>query len=75
MREKSTYRGARRNAVLHPTQGEPGIWGPSSYYQPVKFKYQPNRAPVQLNRSRNWKGAASYIEAREIAPNPYIPVR
>jgi len=34
-RDGSTYRAARRNAVLHPAEGKPGVWrGPKTKYFP-----------------------------------------
>ena len=67
-RHASTYRGARRNAVLHPKDGKPGVW------QPVATKTL-RTAPAMPNRSRHWPFAISYADARAKSPYPERPVR
>lgn len=47
MREAGSYRGARRNAVLRPEEGPPGVW------EGAKAKYQ-DPPPVRPNLSRRW---------------------
>lgn len=71
-RAASTYRPARRNAVL---RGEVrGVWGPDCYYGPTIRAVMQNskrgRTPLpRLNRSRNRFGKHAYVstykEARE----------
>jgi hypothetical protein len=59
-RHWSTYRGARRNTVLHPIDGKPGVWHGVAT-KPARY------VPHMLNRSKHWKFASSYEEARTIA--------
>jgi len=67
-RAGSTYRAARRNAVL---RGEvKGVW---KGIDPTGRKYV--AMPRPLNRSRNRKFAKTYAQARELAPFPERPVR
>lgn len=56
-RPASTYRAARRNAVLRPTIGPGTTW---RGIKPTGAIYHP---PVRLNRSRKWAPKKSYAEA------------
>lgn len=42
--------------------------------EPIEVK-RLEHPPVRLNRSRNWKSATTYKQARELSPWPERPVR
>jgi hypothetical protein len=46
-RARSTYRAARRNAVLHPEEGKPGIWNGAK----TKYFPHPTVRPNQRDRA------------------------
>lgn len=54
MKERNSYRAERRNAVLRPEKGKPGVW---QGIKPTGRVYHP---PVRLNRSKHWAPKQSY---------------